>query len=162
MLERTEPARVEKQDGCVVGPYKAMFAGNTILILDPQADVEEGDTVLRQLPNGKDERSVVTNANFYSEGPGSFGAHYQLKFRKGPPMASKPAQNINITGAQSVQIGDYNTQNIVNSFEALIKQIESSNATTQEKAEARSLLGAFLKHPAVVALLGAAATALVG
>lgn len=163
LLGKKEEARVQKRDGQILGPYKAMFAGGTIVIADPMADVESGDTILRRLPNGKDERLVVTDATFFNEGIGSLGAHYQIKFKKGGESpAQRPTQNINISGAQSVQIGDYNTQNIVNSFEALVKMIDSSTAPPDEKAEAKSLLGRLLEHPLVVSIVGAAAGAAIG
>ena len=155
---KSEDARIEKANGDVIGPYKASFAGNTIILDDPKADVEEGDTILRQLPNGKDERNFVTEATFFNTGVGRRGPHYQVKFRKGSaPVEHKPVQNINISGAQSVQIGDYNSQNIINSFEALSQKIESSSATPEEKEEAKSLLSKCLSHPLVVSVLGAAA-----
>ncbi|MGY1459851.1 MULTISPECIES: hypothetical protein [unclassified Luteimonas] len=163
MLNPNEEARVEKRDGQVIGPYKARFAGSTIVIADPMADVETGDTVLRRLPNGKDERSVVTEATFFNQGVGRIGAHYQVKFRKGgESTAPRPSHNITISGAQSVQIGDYNTQNIVNSFDSLVKMIDSSNVPPQEKAEAKSLIGQLLQHPAVVAIIGGLAGGVVG
>lgn len=163
LLDKKEDARIEKSNGQVVGPYKALFAGDTIIIADPMADIEEGDTILRKLPNGKDERSIVTSATFFNRGVGSLGPHYHVKFWKGGESAmQKPTQHISITGAQSVQIGDYNTQNIVNSFEALVKQIETSAATSAEKEEAKSRLRAFLTHPLVVSVLGAVAGAVVG
>lgn len=111
-LAPQEEARIEKADGTVVGPYPARFAGSTIFITDEKADIEEGDTILRELPNGKDERSLVTEATFFRRGVAGIGAHYQVKFKKGgqAPMR-QPTQNINITGASSVQIGDHNTQN---------------------------------------------------
>jgi hypothetical protein len=162
LLDPKEEARVEKRDGQVVGPYKAIFAGGTIILADKMADVESGDTILRRLPSGKDERSVVTEATFFNQGVGSMGAHYQVKFKKGGESPTqRPTQNINISGAQSVQIGDYNTQNIVNSFEALTKMIDSSNASPHEKAQAKSLLGQFLQHPLVVSIVGAVAGAVV-
>jgi len=37
-----EDARVEKNDGSVVGPYKAIFAGTAIIIPEAHADIEEG------------------------------------------------------------------------------------------------------------------------
>ena len=161
LLKNKEEARVEKNNGEVIGPFKALFAGNTIIIDDPKADVEEGDTILRQLPNGKDERSLVTDATFYNQGVGGVGPHYQIKFRKGAaPEFQKPTQNIHIGSAQSIQIGDYNTQNIVNSFEALTQIIESSSATDEEKAEAKSLLSKFLSHPLVASILGGVAGSL--
>lgn len=163
LIDKKEEARVEKPNGDVIGPYKALFAGNTIIIDNPKADVEEGDTILRLLPNGKDERSYVTEATFYSTGSGRTGPHYQIKFKKGGvPVEHKPVQNFHINNAQSIQIGDFNSQNIVNSFEALVNKIESSSATPEEKEEAKSLLEKFLSHPAVVSVLGAAAGAIIG
>jgi len=161
-LVPSEDARVEKKDGSVVGPYKASFAGDTILIKDVKADVEEGDVILRKLPNGKDERSIITTATFF-QGLSGIAAHYQLKFRKGGSSEmQKPSQNITIHGAQSVQIGDHNTQNIINSLQALSNQIGSSDATPDEKAEAQSLLSKFLCHPLVISILGAAAGSVIG
>lgn len=152
-----EDARVEKSDGTVFGPYRAMFPGSTIFILDETADVEEGDTILRELPNGKDERSVVTEARFYRDAP-EFGAHYQVKYERGGSATRKePSQQINISGAQSVQVGDHNTQNIVNAFDTLVKTIESAEASQAEKEEAKSRLKQFLEHPLVVSVLGASA-----
>ena len=162
-LERREEARVEKRDGCLKGPYQAIFAGDIIMLLDPQADVEIGDTILRRLPSGRDERSVVTKATYFSRGIGSIGAHYQVEFRPdGESPAQRPHQSINITGAQAVQIGDYNTQSIVNSFETLLGMIESADASSDEKAQAKSLLGQLLRHPLVVSIVGAAAGAIAG
>lgn len=163
LMNKGEEARVEKPNGDVLGPYKAMFAGSTIIIDDPKADVEEGDSILRLLPNGKDERSYVTEATFYDMGVGRMGPHYQIKFKKGgAPAAHKPVQNFHINNPQSIQIGDFNTQNVVNSFEALVKKIESSSASPEEKEEAKSLLSKFLTHPVVVSVLGAAVGAVLG
>jgi RIP homotypic interaction motif len=154
-----ENARVEKKDGSVVGPYKTSFAGDRIYINDVQADLEEGDVVLRTLPNGKDERNIITNATFWGAGLGH-PARYEIEFKKGGTSEmQKPASNITILGAQSVQIGDYNTQNIVNVLQALSARIASSDATPREKEEAKSLLSNFLSHPLVTSILGAAAGA---
>lgn len=162
LLGPNEKALVEKRDGQVLGPYEATFAGNTIIIADRMADVESGDTILRSLPNGKQERSVVTEVTFFNRAIGNLGPHYQVKFRLGGEVASShPSQHISITGAQSVQIGDHNTQSIVNSFEALAKMIDSSNAPAGEKNEAKTLLSQFLRHPLVVSIVGAVAGAVV-
>jgi len=47
LLGPNEKARVEKRGGQVLGPYEAVFAGDTIIIADRRADVERGDTILR-------------------------------------------------------------------------------------------------------------------
>lgn len=155
-----DDARIEKQNGSVVGPYKASFLGKTVLILDETADVEEGDVILRALPNGKDERCKVTDVTFYNRGVAGMGAHYQIKYRKGGQSEmQKPGHTINIHGAQSVQVGDHNTQNIVNSFEALVKKIEAADLPPVQKEEAKGMLRKFLEHPDVVSVIGAAAGA---
>lgn len=160
LLDEFENARIEKQDGSVIGPYKALFPGETIFLLDEKADVEEGDVVLRELPNGKDERSIITEAKFYKRGVASMGAHYKLEYSKsGQSEMQKPGNTININGAQSVQVGDYNTQNIVNSFEALVKKIESADLPSEQKEEAKGMLHKLLEHPAVITVIGAAAGA---
>jgi predicted phage tail protein len=151
-------ARIEKPDGSVIGPYKASFPGGIIFLLDETVDIEEGDFILRKLPNGKDERNQVTEATFYSNGVAGMGAHYQIKYRKnGQPGMQKPNQTINIHGAQSVQVGDYNTQTIINSFEALLKKIELSDIPAEQKEETKGMLRKLLEHPAVVAVIGATA-----
>ncbi|WP_170140617.1 RIP homotypic interaction motif-containing protein [Kushneria indalinina] len=157
LKEYEDEARVEKKDGSVIGPYKAAFPGKTIFILDEKADVEEGDIILRKLPSDKDERCIVTEVTFYKRGVTGMGAHYQVKYRKGGQSEiQKPAHTINIHGAQSVQVGDYNTQNIVNSFEALVKKIESADLSSEQKEEAKGMLRKLLEHPAVVSVIGAA------
>ena len=158
-----EDVQVEKKNGLVVGPYKAIFTGKSIIIPDEKADIEEGDIIIRRLPSGKDERSVVTEATFFQTMHG-VPAHYQIKFKKGSAdkMSGKVSHNITIHEAQSVQIGDFNTQNVINSFHSLINQIESSSAPQQQKDEAKSLLANFLRHPLVSSILGAAAGAILG
>ena len=132
-----DDARIEKQDGSVVGPYKASFPGKTIFILDEKADVA-----------------------FYKSGVAGMGAHFQIKYSKGGQSEmQKPGHTINIHGAQSVQVGDHNTQNIVNSFEALVKKIESADVPPVQKEEAKGMLRKLLEHPAVVSVIGAAAKA---
>jgi hypothetical protein len=159
-----EDAFVEKESGQVLGPYKAMFTGGTIIIADASADVETGDTVFRKLPNGKDERSLVAEAKFYRVGiSGSRGGHFQIKVGDSAKTISQPhaQQHINISNAQSVQIGNHTRQSIVNSFEALIKEIEATDSTPKQKEEAKALLGSFLKHPLVVSVLGSVARGLI-
>lgn len=161
LKEFEDEARVEKKDGSILGPYKASFPGQTIFLLDEKADVEEGDVILRKLPSGKDERSIVTETTFYKRGISGIGPYYQIKYRKGGQSdMQKPGHTINIHGAQSVQVGDYNTQNIVNSFEALVKKIESADLPPAQKEEAKGMLRKLLEHPAVVSIIGAAAGAI--
>ena len=60
-----EPAEVEKSDGRIAGPYKMIFSGSTIIVPDENADIDEGDVLVRQLPGGKKERFTVTESTFF-------------------------------------------------------------------------------------------------
>ena len=158
-----EDARIEKEDGSVVGPYKTIFTGDVIIIKDEKADVAEGDVIRRALPNGKDERNIVIEARFFQKIE-FVEAHYQIKSKKiGTSKMQKPtAPTITINNAGSVQVGDNNTQNIVNAFQALEDQIELSESTSEEKEEAKSLLLKLAKHPLVASILGGATGGLIG
>lgn len=61
---------------------------------------------------------------------------------------------INIAG--SAQVGNHNTQNIHNVFQEVIDKIDKSDATPEEKAEAKSLLTKFLEHPLTSSVVGGA------
>jgi hypothetical protein len=153
-MHKQEDARVEKKDGTVVGPYKMVFAGTIIVVWDAQADIEEGDAVLRKLPNGREERSEVTEVTFYDTG--HMQPHYQLKFNKGAlKEMAKPSNTFNIHGGQ-VQIGDHNTQNIVNALRELQERIDSTDGAPEQKQEAKGILNTLLTHPLVITVLGAA------
>lgn len=157
-LNPKELASIKKPSGEVFGPYKAKFAGNTIIIADQMANVEVGDYVIRQLPNGNEELNLVTQCDFFDTSIPGFGPHFQIKFKKGNlPVHDKTVQNINIHSTGPVQVGNHNTQNIIDSFNDLAQKIESSTATNSEKQEAKSLLSKLTNNPLVVSIIGAAA-----
>ena len=60
----TEAAPVEKTDGATAGPYEFIFAGDKLVTWDVNADLNEGDTILRNLPNGKTQRLEVKEVTF--------------------------------------------------------------------------------------------------
>lgn len=157
MVGKKEQAFVEKPHGERVGPYATVFAGSTIIIDDPVADVERSDTVIRVLPNGREERSFIAEVTFYARGIGRYGPHYQVKVGSPPPAREREGHTISIQGAQLVQIGDHNVQNMVHAFESVVQTINASSGSDAEKAEAKSRLAAFLQHPLVVSVLGAVA-----
>ena len=79
MFTAKDDAYILKRDGSRCGPYKAKFAGDTIIVNDQMADIDDGDTVVRLLPNGKEEHKEIYKANFYDTSIGGFGPHFQLK-----------------------------------------------------------------------------------
>jgi hypothetical protein len=58
-----------------------------------------------------------------------------------------------IHGGQ-LQVGDHNTQTIVNALQALKGKIDSANATPEQKQEAKGLLRSLATHPLVTSVLG--------
>jgi RIP homotypic interaction motif len=154
---------IEKNDGARTGPYKTAVSQERATIFDAQLDVNEGDRLIRPLPNGKDEVYLIISAEF-SPGIHSISAHFTLKLQK--ITAIQPAMpkhtTININNSSGIQVGDYNVINIQNALNELVQRIEGSSGSQQEKAEAKSKLAAFLTHPLVGSVLGGIAGTLVG
>ena len=74
----------------------------------------------------------------------------------------KPQQSsINIGAIHGpTQIGNNNIQNIENVFEYILTEIEKSNASIQEKTEAKNLLQKTLSHPIISSIIGASVGAI--
>lgn len=62
----------------------------------------------------------------------------------------------NISSSTGVIVGDNNQQNVTQHVEGLIRAIEASDGTPEEKAEAKSRLKSFLEHPLLAAVVGGA------
>jgi hypothetical protein len=151
-------------DGRATGPLQSAFSQNNFTIFDPTLDVSEGDIVERPLPNGKAERYDVVHVH-YSQGVHMIPPSYDLQVRKQGSLVQfqKPrVTNISISHSQGFQVGDNNTQNIVDSFKQILERIEQSDGTPEEKKEAKSRLSAFLEHPLTSAILGPAVGGLTG
>lgn len=163
-LFKNEDAFINKADGRRLGPYPSNFAGKTIIINDKNADIDVGDEIVRVLPNGKEEIKEITECNFYSIGVAGRGPHFQLKVSSERTLpatnSSSVNQTFNIHGGQ-IQIGNENRQEIINNFQTLVKAIDDSTATSEEKAEAKGRLRSFLEHPIVTTVVGVAASAII-
>ena len=84
-----------------------------------------------------------------------------------PPFAinidARVDASVNVQGSQGVQIGGSgNSQSVTINAEQLNNYIDSTNASPQEKEEAKGLLCAALENPLVKAALGVLGTALSG
>ncbi len=148
-IERTPDARS--------GPFKAVV-GKNITIFDGSLDVTEGDVVIRLLPNGKEERRLVTEANF-NQKFGSIPAHYVLEVSKEGSMkkenATTTTNNFNFHNSQGIQIGDYNTQNLQVALNEVLTKLNESGASHKDIEEAKGRLAKFLEHPLVSSVVGA-------
>ncbi|PLX67087.1 MAG: hypothetical protein C0603_10520 [Denitrovibrio sp.] len=59
-----------------------------------------------------------------------------------------------LNASGSIQIGNNNTQNIENFFTTIVERIDQSDATDEEKKEAKNRLKSFLEHPLTNTALG--------
>ncbi len=71
-------------------------------------------------------------------------------------------KSINITDSSNVIVGDHNKQNISHHISEIARAIDASQATAEQKAEAKSLLRKFVEHPMVTAVAGSAISLLAG
>lgn len=74
--------------------------------------------------------------------------------------SSEPVQQnitINQERGGNVQVGNHNSINIENTFHEIIREIESSNATEEQKAEAKGLIQKLIDHPVISAILSGTA-----
>ena len=72
------------------------------------------------------------------------------------------SQQFTFNSPANVQVGDHNSQSIVQTFSSIIEKIDSSSASVEEKTAAKSHLLAFLEHPLVASVIGSVAGSLVG
>ncbi len=154
-----EEIHIRHKDGRVSGPLKAVFGKGKFTVFDGTLDVNEGDLIDRPLPNGKAERYDVLEVNFTHKFH-SIPAHIDMEVRKqGALVQFDRAKTVNIAihNSQGFQVGDNNTQNIVDSLKQVVERIESAPGTLEEKEEVKSRLKLFLEHPLTSAVLGGAA-----
>lgn len=160
----TDEAFIENMQGERTGPFKTKFGAGKLIFFDDTLIVSEGDIVIQPLPNGREERYIITDSQF-SSGLGSTKAHYSVSIVKESKQQRAEKVGPNTTfhiNNSSVQVGDGNVQNIVNSFEQLSKEIESSDSTPEQKEEAKVLLKSLISNPTVAAVLGGAVSGLLG
>lgn len=160
---------VQCPDGERHGPYQtALTSKNSVhvaTIYDATFDGQEGCSLIRILPNRREETYSILEAN-YSSGLHSIPPHWALKLRKDASLLHKPepkaAPSITINNSQGIQIGDHNIQHIAGSLQGLAQMISQSEAPQAEKDAAKGLLVNLLQSPVVATVLGGATSAVLG
>ena len=154
---------IVKADGTRTGPFKTTVTQDSATIFDAKLDVDDGEKLVRPLPSGKEEVYLILSAE-YSPGLHSIPPHFNLKLQK--TTAIRPVvprgTTVNIHHSTGIQVGDHNVVNIQNALNELVQRIDSANATSEEKIEAKSRLSAFLAHPLVGSVLGGIVGGLAG
>lgn len=146
-------AYLEKNNGQRLAPFKTKFGGVKLVVFNDQFEVAEGDVVIHVLDDTQEQRFIVTSVQFNS-GMMSIDAHYLLSI-----INESELQNTPYTSTSSaIQENDFTAEkteihHIMHSFDQLIKKIELSQSSADDKAEAKALLKAFIVHPTVNDLL---------
>lgn len=155
---------IEKPNGSRNGPYKTAVVDGAANIFDATLDVDEGDKLIRPLPNGKEEVYLVTHTAFSQGLRGAIPPHFSLKLQKTTSIQPAMARSttVHINNSSGVQVGDHNVVNIQNALNELIQRIDVASASPEQKSEAKSLLANFLAHPLVCSVLGAVAGGITG
>jgi hypothetical protein len=153
-----ETIHIHHKEGQVTGPLKASYGNGDFLVFDESLDVSEGDVIDRPLPNGKAERYDVVDVEYQQKFHG-IPASVRMKVSKQGkkvPFNSEKVTNVFIQNSHGFQVGDYNTQHIIESIKQVIELIDKTDASEAEKSEAKERLKAFLKHPITSAAVGGA------
>jgi|TARA_Y100001949_G_scaffold163033_3_gene156597 hypothetical protein len=146
-------------------PFRCNFASKQVTLFYPEVDVVEGDKLVRELPNGKEEIYTILEVH-YGSGLGRIPPHFRLDIEKDSALqkgrSSMTTNHINIHGSTGIQIGDHNVQSLEIALKDVLAAIEKAEVPLDEKEEARNRLNSFLQHPLVVAAVGGGVPAAIG
>lgn len=80
----TESLKIIKQDGSEINNVIGLFhiEKKKVTIEDMTIDIEEGDTIVRDLPNGKQERFTILDTGFMRGMGGHIPDHYNVSFER--------------------------------------------------------------------------------
>lgn len=161
----TDDAWIEHANGHRSGPFKTSFGGNSLLFMQGDLAIDEGEIVIQTLPGGSERRHVAIEVKHVSAVFGVAEAHCSVRVRSEASHKARQAPatsttNVTVSGG-SVQIGNHNMQTITSSFQTLVHAINSSNFSQAEKVEAKGRLRSVLENPVVAAVLGAAVQGIV-
>lgn len=162
---QNDTVHIEKPDGSRIGPFKSSVSSTSATIFDKTLDVNDGEKLVRALPNGREEFYLITSAD-YSAGLAGIPPHYTLKLQRTTAIrpAASPTSNttVHINHSTGIQVGNHNVINIQNALNDLTRRIDQAAAPDTDKAEAKSRIAAMLAHPLVGSILGGVAGGLTG
>jgi hypothetical protein len=127
-----------KQGGDEFNDIIALVQPNLILVDDESLPIEEGDALLRKLPNGLIEKYIVVDRGFISA-IGGLKAHYQIKVRKEGTIRSRSelGNTFNLHGTHarvnidsqdnSTNISHVTTETVFNDIRQAIQNISNQN-----------------------------------
>jgi hypothetical protein len=140
--------------------FRGSVQGRKIHTFTNLVDFVAGGRIERRLPSGRIERLFIEQPQFRS-GMGGIPDSWELVVRTEQDRAQSAHDSLNrvqpvvVTNSTNVQVGNNNSISLQDAVSQVVSKIDASTAGTAEKAEAKSRLAAFLKHPLVVSLFGA-------
>ncbi|WP_110641820.1 RIP homotypic interaction motif-containing protein [Salinicola sp. CPA57] len=156
-----------RKDGTRSENYKTRVGskgGHAASIYVDDINVSEGDTLIRVLPNKKEEQYTILDVDYSPGLLDDIPPHWNLKLEKTSSLKrSSPAptsQTFHINNSQGIQIGDHNLQHIEASITGLIEKIDKAETSDAEKDAAKGKIRQMLENPTVAAVLGSSAATL--
>ncbi len=141
--DETEKVEVRQQNGTQYVAVDAVVSSSIIDIEDTTIPLEEGDQIIRTLPNGRSEVYTVLDVGYQDEFAG-LKAHYQAKVQKQTTVPKSQLSNVtyNINGhnarlnmnSNDYSINTINQVNETNVFEEL-RRITKEHITDEDKKE---------------------------
>ena len=108
---------LKKSDGTEHKDIRAQVNPDSILTQDAKIPIDPGDTIVRELSNGRAERYVVTSAHFHNTGKRSrFKDHYKIEYCKEGDIRQTSPVNVRVTGSPQAHV---NVQSIDNSVSVM-------------------------------------------
>ena len=128
--------KLRKADGTEIDGISASVQSDKIFINDEKIIIDEGDILLRKLPNGKEENYEVINPEFFSDFHG-IPAHYEIKVRKTTlkPKTSAIIIQANNNAHVNVNSVDNSVNNSFNNNLDIFDKLKSIAETLQDNTE---------------------------
>lgn len=134
-----EKVKLLKRNSTIIENIEAIVQSDLIFIEDATLDIEEGDTIERELPTGKSEYYLVLDRGFH-KAMGSFKDHYQVSVKKQSSIDlirnENVVNNYNIGTAEKININSTDnsiTYNITNDDEALMETLKMISKDLENK-----------------------------
>jgi len=150
----------------VTDRYYGVFSKLKIYIENLDLPDIDGFRAHRILPTGKEELYYVKSFKF-QRGMMEIPDCYLIELSQKAPNENSIGNNITITGSHSIQIGNNNEQKNINialeGIKLLIKTLhEDQSISAEEKKKDLSTIEKLITNPTVAAILGGAASGLLG
>jgi len=144
--------KLVKSNGKQYENIKASIQSDIILIADIELPIEEGDYILRELPNGLVETYLVLDRGFTQVGRGPIGSYYQVQVQKESAIQDKAralsVENYNYIVGDQINLSNIQESTIVtkSDINKLVQNVNTSvNDSDLNKDKLQDLIAEFTK-----------------